>query len=379
MDRWMDLGRIFDLGQWEVVQNSLAEMTGLAIITVDYKGRPRTIHSGCREFCRKVREDEELGQYCQKCDARGGLEAVRTNKPYIYKCYFSIIDVAIPIIVRDQYIGAIMAGEVRLPKSDGESSMEQIYVPANKRYVEDKRASLMEDYEKIPLLSFGRIQAAARLLFCLCNYMVGQSVHKEQLIESCAQLCMKNGLEQEFLALAAGQERTAGVLAQEKGMGALAQRMDAGRRTQEKSSGILQQENDTDAVAHESAVADYSQDWENGLLRHQDSSNPIILDVFSYISAHRDESPSLAKMAKYCNVSTGYLSRLFSKEVGESYSSFNSRLKVEWAKALLESTDKSVYEISDELGFSEAGYFIKIFKKHVGMTPAAYRSYLRVP
>lgn len=343
MDRWMDLGRIFDLGQWEVVQNSLAEMTGLAIITVDYKGRPRTIHSGCREFCRKVREDEELGQYCQKCDARGGLEAVRTNKPYIYKCYFSIIDVAIPIIVRDQYIGAIMAGEVRLPKSDGESSMEQIYVPANKRYVEDKRASLMEDYEKIPLLSFGRIQAAARLLFCLCNYMVGQSVHKEQLIESCAQLCLKNGLEQEFLALAAGQE------------------------------------NGTDAVAHESAVADYSQDWENGLLRHQDSSNPIILDVFSYISAHRDESPSLAKMAKYCNVSTGYLSRLFSKEVGESYSSFNSRLKVEWAKALLESTDKSVYEISDELGFSEAGYFIKIFKKHVGMTPAAYRSYLRVP
>lgn len=37
---------------------------------------------------------------------------MRTNRPYIYKCYFSIIDVAIPIIIDEQYLGAIMAGQV---------------------------------------------------------------------------------------------------------------------------------------------------------------------------------------------------------------------------------------------------------------------------
>lgn len=342
MEKWMDLGNVFDLEQWENVQNSLSDITEMAIITVDYKGRPRTGHSGCCEFCRKVREDEVLGQYCQKCDARGGLEAVRTNRPYIYKCYFSIIDVAIPIIVKEQYIGAIMAGQVCLQEDEnGEDLMEQIYVPANKKYIIERREQLLEEFEKIPRLSYERVRVIAKMVYCLCNYMVEESIHKGQIIEMYETVCKVHGIKDEILGeLAFG----------EKGR--------EGRR----------------------------RDWTEikegageGLLRHSDTTNPIILDAFSYISTHREESPSLAKMAEYCNVSTGYLSRLFSKEVGESYSSFHARLKVEWAKAMLETTDKSVYEISDGLGFSEAGYFIKTFKKYVGLTPAAYRSYLRRP
>ncbi|MDO7203718.1 PocR ligand-binding domain-containing protein [Paraclostridium bifermentans] len=32
------------------------------------------------------------------------------NKPYIYLCHYNIVDVAIPIIVDEKYIGAIMTG-----------------------------------------------------------------------------------------------------------------------------------------------------------------------------------------------------------------------------------------------------------------------------
>ncbi|MDO4272144.1 MAG: PocR ligand-binding domain-containing protein [Eubacteriales bacterium] len=341
MEKWMDLGNIFDLEQWEYVQNSLSDITEMAIITVDYKGRPKTVHSGCCDFCQKVREDELLGQYCQKCDARGGLEAVRANKPYIYKCYFSIIDIAIPIIVKDQYIGAIMAGQVRLfDDNKGENAMEQIYVPANKRYIEDKRTQFIKDFEKIPRLSLERVRVIAKMIFYLCNYMVAESIHKGQIIEKYETMCKVHGIMDEF-----PEELINGVENERKG-----KRDYAGLK-------------ETD---------------EQGLIRYSNTTNPIIQDIFSYISTHREESPSLAKMAEYCNVSTSYLSRLFSKEVGESYSSFLARLKVERAKTLLETTGKSVYEISDELGFSEAGYFIKIFKKYVGLTPAAYRSYFRI-
>ena len=342
MEKWMDLSNILNLEQGEIVQNSLSDITEMAIITVDYKGRPMTKHSGCCGFCRKVREDEVLGQYCQKCDARGGLEAVRTNKPYIYKCYFSIIDVAIPIIVKEQYIGAIMAGQVRLLGDEGsERAMEQIYVPANRKYVEERKQQLLEDYEKIPRLSYDRILVIAKMFYYLVNYMVTESIHKSQIIEMYETACKVHGIMDEFPnELIFGGKR-------EKG--------GSQRYTERKAVD------------------------ENALLRHSDTANPIILDVFSYIASHRNESPSLSEMAEYCNVSTSHLSRLFSKEVGESFSSFNARLKMEWAKAMLETTDKSVYEISDALGFNEAGYFIKIFKKFVGMTPAAYRSYLRLP
>ena len=80
-------------------------------------------------------------------------------------------------------------------------------------------------------------------------------------------------------------------------------------------------------------------------------------------------------MAQLCHISTSHFSRLFAKEVGEGFSSFVSRLKVEWSKQLLEKTDLPVTQISDELGFSEPGYYIKTFKKFEKVTPATYRKY----
>lgn len=49
----------------------------------------------------KVREDPILKKYCEKCDSRGGVEAVRENRPYIYQCCFGLIDVAIPIVISE--------------------------------------------------------------------------------------------------------------------------------------------------------------------------------------------------------------------------------------------------------------------------------------
>ncbi len=327
MENFIDLRKIFDLKQWETVQDYLADITEMAIVMVDYKGRPKTKHSGCSSFCSKVREDEELSQYCEKCDARGGVEAVRTNKPYIYKCYFSIIDIAIPIIIKGQYIGAIMAGQVRL--TDEAEFMEQIYIPANKKYVTQKRIQLSKEYEKLSTLSYNRICLIAKMFFYLCDYMVVQFIEKNKLIKMYQDICITNGIPHE---------------------------------------------NEVKPAKSNSLAVEMK---ENALLKYMNLSNPIILKSLNYISEHRNESPSLEKMAQHCNVSTGHLSRLFTKEVGESYSSFTARLKIEWAKVILETADKSIYEISEELGFNDSGYFIKIFKKYVGMTPAVYRSYVK--
>ena len=329
MENFIDLGKIFDLEQWEEVQDSLADITEMAIIMVDYKGRPKTKHSGSSSFCRKVREDEELSQYCEKCDARGGVEAVRTNKPYIYKCYFSIIDVAIPIIIKGQYIGAIMAGQVRLADED-EKSMEQIYIPANKKHVTERRMQLSKEYEKIPKLSYERICIIAKMFYYLCDYMVLEFIEKNKMIKMYEDICKTKGIPYE---------------------------------------------NQVKQAKHTGPADD--KDDDNVLIKYMNLSNPIILNALNYISERRNESPSLEKMAQHCNVSTGHLSRLFTKEAGESYSSFTSRLKIEWAKAILETTDKSIYEISEELGFNDSGYFIKIFKKYVGLTPAVYRSHVK--
>ena len=68
------INHIFSLKQWEQVQDSLSDLTGMAVLMVDYRGVPVTKHSHCCEFCRKVRESPALKKYCEKCDSHGGAE-----------------------------------------------------------------------------------------------------------------------------------------------------------------------------------------------------------------------------------------------------------------------------------------------------------------
>lgn len=76
---YLDLHKIINVDKWQSLQDALAKQTGMAIITVDYKGVPVTKHSGCHSFCQLLRDDPELSKNCQKCDSRGGIEATRLN------------------------------------------------------------------------------------------------------------------------------------------------------------------------------------------------------------------------------------------------------------------------------------------------------------
>ncbi len=105
--------------------------------------------------------------------------------------------------------------------------------------------------------------------------------------------------------------------------------------------------------------------------------NSVLKPAIEYIYEHKDENVKLENMAKICHISPSYFSRLFTKETGEKFSTYVSKLKIEWAKNLLEETELQVNEISDRLGFSEVGYFIKIFKKHEGVTPFIFRKYCK--
>lgn len=74
-------------------------------------------------------------------------------------------------------------------------------------------------------------------------------------------------------------------------------------------------------------------------------------------------------------VSTYYLSHLFRREMGVTFSDYLAKVRVEKAKALL-MEGVSVESTSERVGYNDSNYFIKIFKKYVGVTPAKYRKSL---
>ena len=76
-------------------------------------------------------------------------------------------------------------------------------------------------------------------------------------------------------------------------------------------------------------------------------------------------------------VSVSYLSRVFKRGMKRSFSSYVNSVKLREAQKLLISTDKSVTEIGEIIGFSTSAYFIATFRGAHGVTPGEYRRLLR--
>ena len=74
-------------------------------------------------------------------------------------------------------------------------------------------------------------------------------------------------------------------------------------------------------------------------------------------------------------ISASYLSRLFKKETGMLFVDYIQKERIEAACNMLTYSDYTAAQISEYLCFSTQSYFIKIFRKYTGTTPAKYKKY----
>ena len=81
----------------------------------------------------------------------------------------------------------------------------------------------------------------------------------------------------------------------------------------------------------------------------------------------------ISEVAKICNVSESGLYILFKKHFDRTPNDLKNKVLCEKAKTLLSTTNNSVQEISDMLGFSSTSYFRKLLKKHIGKAPLEIR------
>ncbi|MBW4084346.1 response regulator [Paenibacillus sp. S150] len=107
---------------------------------------------------------------------------------------------------------------------------------------------------------------------------------------------------------------------------------------------------------------------------NQQSDSLYVRMAKEFVDQHLLEEVSLLKAAESIPISSGYLSRIFLKEVGESFSDYVIRNKISYSQKLLRETNKKVYEISEMLSYTNPHYFGKLFKERVGMTPLEYRN-----
>lgn len=82
-----------------------------------------------------------------------------------------------------------------------------------------------------------------------------------------------------------------------------------------------------------------------------------------------DYSLCLSSAAEHMHMSIYTLSRLFKDLVGQGFKEYITGKRLEMAFGLLQSTDCSVTEIANKVGFENATYFSSVFKKHYGFSP----------
>lgn len=95
--------------------------------------------------------------------------------------------------------------------------------------------------------------------------------------------------------------------------------------------------------------------------------------VTEYIDRHYEESLTLDALAEMSHGSPYHLHRTFKKVKGVTPVEYVQRRRIERARELLAGTDRAVNEIGPAVGLPSLPYFITLFKKRTGLTPAAYR------
>lgn len=82
---------------------------------------------------------------------------------------------------------------------------------------------------------------------------------------------------------------------------------------------------------------------------------------------------SLNLIARNFNISPQYLSSFFKSQVGKNYMDYVTQYRLQKSLELLEGSSLPVRKIAERVGYTDAGNFIRVFKKYYFVTPGQYR------
>ncbi|WNR45322.1 helix-turn-helix transcriptional regulator [Paenibacillus roseipurpureus] len=100
-------------------------------------------------------------------------------------------------------------------------------------------------------------------------------------------------------------------------------------------------------------------------------------EVAEYIRNHCTELLTLPQMAEQACFSTYYFSRMFHEVMGRTPMEWLFECRLVVAKERLISTDWTIKQVAEDVGFSQSSYFIARFREHTGLTPQEYRRWYK--
>lgn len=164
-----NIANLFGKEKLENIQEKISKATGLAFVTVDYKGEPITKMTSFTDFCCEIRKNKDAACICKSSDAFGAIQAAVTQKNSVYFCPCGLLEIAIPIIVRGHYLGGFIGGQVRCLDAPPEVSELSNVIKHSQNYKEDKHKQ--ELFNKTPLYEYEKFMSVADLISLIINQL----------------------------------------------------------------------------------------------------------------------------------------------------------------------------------------------------------------
>jgi two-component system response regulator YesN len=410
------------------VLSSFKKATDLRAVIVDDKGEGRIVPAEFPEdcqFCSIVRSSEKGLNKCIKSYAQAGQEAAKYGEPYIFRCHAGLVGWAAPLMLEDQYLGAIICAQVLMWEP------EAYFLEEIKDMCSDLEIDLNElisAAQELPVISPHKVQGAADLLFVVANHFMKSSLlnlqQRKEISEQQARLGeemqARKQLEEAFKKV---ETRSSKIYALEKEQELVTKVRNGDwdgtyRALNELLADILQkypgniQEIKTRALellvvmsraaveggANLKKLLTLNSRYINEMMRLENIEDlclwllkitqkfvdcvdegddiknlQVIQKAAEYMKNNFTEKLTIDDISQAVYLSPCYLSKIFKQELGCTIMEFLTKVRIEEAKKLLKNPRYNIMQVANEIGFEDPSYFTKVFKRSEGVTPSQYK------
>lgn len=101
--------------------------------------------------------------------------------------------------------------------------------------------------------------------------------------------------------------------------------------------------------------------------------DPLTAEILDFINLHFCEKISIEGLCSKFHISKNRLYKIFNDNLATTVNQYIAECRLKNAKIQLSQSDKTVYQIAQEVGIDNYTYFCRLFKKMIGVTPIEYR------
>lgn len=410
----LELNSIFDLSELKKLFRAYCDATGISVTLYDISGREHlSVHAeGC--ICDLVKSKG----ICSQKILSSGQKSAELKKPYIYETECGLIMCIAPLFIEEHAVGFISCGPVSLWESE-DFFVEDFIVRCERVGVDTADPSF--DLSRIKHVDCQTMTGLAGMLMLMVDYMgererAFRSYREEkeaQYLELVREIGIRggassrrigkypSGLEKELISFVQLGEKTSArkilndllaeiflfadgdldiIKAKLYELTAFLSRtaVEVGAKTTDlsdivkKSSGLFLENVDFhDLCSLTTEILDEYLD----IVSKTRGGRPVhsqLVKVINYINSnYHDSELNLASVAAAAYASPYYISHLFHDEMGTTFIDYLTRVRIDHAKELL-LEGYSAEQTAEKVGFADASYFSKQFKKYVGVTPSKY-------